>query len=134
MIFLDSSYLIANKIEDDENHLKAIKISVPIVQGKYGEGIVNDYIFDEVVTVTLNKTKKLNCAIEVGNEVKNSCKIIKVDKEIFDSAWKIFKEQKNTMFSFIDCSILALMKFRGIKDIATFDKEFLKAEGINVII
>ena len=57
----------------------------------------------------------------------------KVDREIFDNAWQIFKEQKNTKLSFTDCTILAIMRNEGISNIATFDKDFKKIDGINVI-
>ena len=37
------------------------------------------------------------------------------------------------MFSFTDCTTLALMEKENIKNIATFDKDFKKIKEINVI-
>lgn len=133
MIFLDSSFIIAYKIEDDEHHLRAVALSKSISSEHYGEGIISDYIFDEIVTVIFNRTKKLIYAVQSGNELKKSVSIIGISKDLFNDSWKIFKKQKDTRLSFTDCTILALMKKKRISSIATFDKDFNEIEGITVI-
>ena len=45
----------------------------------------------------------------------------------------IFKEQKVTILSFTDCSIIALMKKEKIRYTATFDGDFLKVENVEVV-
>ena len=52
MIILDSSFLIGYKIEDDQHHEKAKSIMNKIVSGEYGDAIISDYIFDEVIAVS----------------------------------------------------------------------------------
>ncbi|MBI2451666.1 type II toxin-antitoxin system VapC family toxin [Candidatus Pacearchaeota archaeon] len=133
MIFLDSSYLISLKLENDENHDRAVHLMKEITIGEYGSLTISDYIFDEVVTILFAKGKKLSLAIDAGEEIMQFIRIYKVDEEIFQRTWKIFKEQKSTKFSFTDCSIIAIMKKEGIKNIATFDEDFRKVEGISVI-
>lgn len=133
MIFLDTSFIIASKIEDDGNHEKSMEILTEVAQGKISNPVISDYIFDETMTIMLHKTKNLSLAQDLGTILKSAVNIIKVDEKIFESSWNIFKDQKGTHFSFTDCTILALMKEKGIKDIATFDKEFKKIKEINVI-
>lgn len=133
MIFLDSSFLISVEVEYDQNHERAIKIRDDIIRGKYGDTFISDYIFDETITVTFGRTKNLQKAVLVGLRLKASAELLKVDESIFESAWERFQKQKNTKFSFTDCTILSIMDKNEIKNIATFDKDFKKVRGINVI-
>ncbi len=133
MIFLGTSFIVSYKIENDENHEKAAGLMREIITGKYGKPAISDYIFDETVTVVFNKSKKLSIGINIGDELKSSAAIIKIDDSVFEEAWNLFRSQKNTMFSFTDCTTLSLMEKEKIKNIATFDGEFRGVKGINVI-
>lgn len=133
MIVLDSSFIVAFKIENDENHHKASNIMQKIADGVYGEPIISDYVFDEVITVVLVRSKKLFLAIEIGEELRESVKILRIDKSLFEEGWAVFKNQKNSGLSFTDCTIISLMKKNNIKDIATFDSKFIEVEGIAVV-
>ncbi|RLE66049.1 MAG: hypothetical protein DRJ47_03380 [Thermoprotei archaeon] len=59
-------------------------------------------------------------------------KIIKVDEEIFHRAWEIFKEQRDKLWSFTDCTSFAIMEKMNIKTASTFDKHYKQA-GFNTI-
>lgn len=133
MIILDSSFLVSVEVETDQNHERAVEIRNKIIKGDFGELFISDYIFDETVTVTFNKTKDLNKAVEVGEILMGLTEILKVEEKTLEETWKIFKNQKKTMLSFTDCTILALMQEKGIKNLATFDEDFDKIEDINVI-
>lgn len=133
MIFLDTSFLVSLEVETDQNHEKAIKVMDEIISGKFGKLIISDYIFDETVTVTFGKSRDLKKAVMVGTNLQNSAEILKVDERNLEEAWNLFKNQKGTRFSFTDCTILSLMKKEGIKNIATFDRDFENVKEINVI-
>mgnify|MGYP001574466605 FL=1 len=133
MIFIDSSILISAEVETDQNHDNAKKIMEDIIDGKYGMPVISDYVFDETVTVTFGRTGNLEKASLVGEKLKAATKLLKVGDTDFDESWEIFQAQKNTKFSFTDCTILSLMKSNGVRNIATFDKDFKKIKEINVI-
>jgi len=133
MILLDSSLIVAYSNEADENHEKALKIIKDLERGKYGTPIITDYIFDEIVTVMLVKTKNLKKVLELGEALLNSALLFKVDEEIFHLAWNIFKEQRKPRFSFTDCTIIATCKVNGIRNIATFDQDFKRLKGYTII-
>lgn len=133
MIFIDTSVLVSFEVETDQNHESAVELMNNINEGKFGEAIISDYIFDEIVTITLNKSKSLQNAVLIGSSLKSSTRIHKIDKELFEKSWEIFKGQKNTKFSFTDCSILAIMEKERIENLATFDKEFKKIKKIKVV-
>lgn len=133
MIFLDSSFLVSVEVETDQNHERAIKVRDEIIKDKFGKTTISDYIFDETVTVTFGRTRDLKKTILVGMGLRDSAEMLKIDEKNFEEAWKIFKRQKKTDFSFTDCSTIAAMKAKNIKNIATFDEDFKKIKWINVI-
>lgn len=133
MIFLDSSVLVSYEVDGDINHEKAVKLIREIAKGKFGEVFTSDYIFDETITVTFVKAKSLSKAITVGNYIKDSTEVLKVDESIFENAWELFKKQKETKLSFTDCTTLNVMEENKILTIATFDEDFKKIETINVV-
>ena len=133
MIFLDSSVIISYKNADDINHKKALEIFHHISKGKYGKAVISEFIFSEVTTVLALKIN-MDVAVEVGNVLLDAREIeIVKASDVFERAWEIFKEQGNTNFSFVDASILACMELGNIKRIATFDKDFLKIESLDVV-
>jgi predicted nucleic acid-binding protein len=110
MILLDSSFIVAYSNEADENHSKALQIAIDIDKGKYGTPIITDYVFNEVVTVMLIKTKNLLKVVELGETLLNAALLFRIDEEIFSLAWRIFKEQRNPNLSFTDCTSIALCR------------------------
>ena len=132
MIFLDSSFIIACKVADDQNHEKSIKHLHNFIKNNE-EVIISDYIFDEVLTVLFLKTKDLDIAIDAGSTLKSSARLLNMDSSAFNKAWDIFKSQTSTKLSFTDCSSLALMKKEGIRKLATFDDDFRKIKDIEII-
>jgi len=104
-----------------------------IIDGKFGNLIISDYIFDETLTVTFSRSRELKKAVLVGTNLRNSVEILKVDETNLEEAWNLFKDQKDTKFSFTDCTTLSLMNKMGIENIATFDRDFKNVKGINVV-
>jgi len=133
MILLDSSFLIAYLNEADINHAKALRMAKDIDDGKYGPTIITDYIFDEVITVMLYRTRKLKQVAEAGEMLLRANRLFSIDRDTFDLTWGTFKEQKRTMLSFTDCASIAVCRTNGISNVATFDEEFRRSEGLSVI-
>lgn len=133
MILLDSSLIVAYSNEADENHAKALQIVEDLERGKYGTLVITDYIFDEVVTVMLVKTKNLEKVLELGETLLNSTLLFRINEDLFNQAWRLFKEQGKPKFSFTDCTSIAVCRANGISNIATFDEDFLKLGEYNII-
>ena len=133
MILLDSSLIVAYSNEADENHAKALKVVKDIDRGNHGTPVITDYIFDEVVTVMLAKTRDLARAIDLGEKLLNANLLLKIDEELFRLSWKIFGEQGRTIFSFADCTSVAVSRTNGISTIATFDEDFLEVKALKVV-
>jgi len=130
MIMLDTSFVVAYFNTRDQNHDSAIK-TAKILARQNHELYVTDYLFGEIVTVSLVRLKNLEKATHIGKIILEYCNLIHVDKEIFDHAWKIFSEQKLRL-SFVDCTTIVAMKSQKMQQIATFDNDFNNVEGIEI--
>lgn len=133
MILIDSSVLVAYTVENDSNHERAIMVIGQVVNGDFGRAVTSDYIFDETITVTLVRSKSVEKAVAAGNYIKQAIEIFKINEDIFDDSWQMFKNQKGSKFSFTDCSNVSLMKNRNITYLATFDQEFKKVSAIKIV-
>lgn len=131
-IFLDTSFIIAFDNIDDVHHEKARELWKNIENMLLGQYFISDYIFDEIVAVSLRKSKDKTATVLLCEKIIQSIPIINIDKNIFDEAWKIFKETKTNM-NFTDCTSLVLLKLIGSNKIATFDKAFKELNEIEVI-
>lgn len=133
MIFLDSSVIIAYRNEDDARHGEALSLFGELRKGRYAGALVTDYIVLETVTVV----KRLfghEAAVETGDALLNSSDVtVMRSNRLFPNAWREFRARSGTGLSFVDASSLAAMKMAGATRIATFDREFRKVKGIEVV-
>lgn len=133
MIFLDSSAIIAFKNADDIHHKSAVRVFERIANGEYGQAVITEFIFSEVVTVLFLRMD-LETAAAAGRVLEEAEEIsVLAASSLFESGWRVFQEQHGTELSFVDASSIACMLERGIKFIATFDKDFKKVNGVNVV-
>lgn len=133
MIFLDTSFLVAYIVEKDTNHEKAVSLMKEIVEGEHGSAITSEYVFDETVTVVLVRSKSLESAVKTGDLIKESIPVLDVGNNVFEASWKRFRNQKNTKFSFTDCTILEMVESNHLDKLATFDREFEGADNFKVL-
>ena len=131
MIFVDTSLLVAYYNDRDIYHKRAVELIKKAVKGEYGKIYISDYVFDELLTGVLVRTKNHKKAVEIGEVILGSgIEILRVDEKAFLDAFNIFKKLK---MSFTDCTILALAKSYGIDKIMTFDKAFEHINWIKII-
>jgi predicted nucleic acid-binding protein len=133
VILLDSSLIIAYSNEVDENHSKAKKVMEDVAKENYGPPIITDYIFHEVVTIMLLRTKSLAHAITLGETLLGATQLVRIDDDLFDKAWAIFKQQRKNKLSFTDCTTIAVCKANRISNLATFDEDLSKLGILNAI-
>ncbi|MBU6392252.1 MAG: type II toxin-antitoxin system VapC family toxin [Candidatus Micrarchaeota archaeon] len=135
MIFIDTSLIVAYANAEDEFHSRAVEIVTEIDGGKYGMGVITDYIFDEIMTTLLARTRNLKLVVENGNKLLDATLFINlnIDSDIFGSTWKIFKEQQKSRLSFTDCSIIATCRANGIANLATFDRALKESSKLTIV-
>lgn len=125
--FIDTSYIIALEILDDQHHLQALShwnrlISKPIYLS------TTSYVFDEVVTF-FNTRKYHSKALEVGRYLLDSpsVNVVFVSETLFYEGWQYFQKHADKTFSLTDCLSFLVMKKFQINTALTFDKHFSQA-------
>jgi len=126
-VFIDTSYLLALELANDQNHPAAVGHWQQAVKALPGL-VTTSYVFDEVVTF-------FNCrgfhtkAIEVGNTLLRSPSIqmIHVDESLFHDGWLYLIQHQDKDYSLTDCISFVLMQRLGISAAYTFDRHFAQA-------
>lgn len=133
MIVLDASFLVAFLNEDDALHDDAVAAMVRLRAGEWGPALLPEYVFLETVTV-LAARAGLGVAQEEGAHLLRAGEAEVVPcSPYFAEAFEIFRAQRKTRFSFADAAIVAIAKHRGAKRILTFDRDFRKVDGLDVV-
>lgn len=133
--FLDTSFIMALVLNSDANYNKAIKLDYILNEKCF----INNNVLNEVLTLTgrkinIDSAKEIYYNLIDSFEVLNEYNILNYNSENF----KIFEKyiginSNKTKLSFTDSSIILTMKEFEIDSLVTFDKEFKRVEGINLI-
>lgn len=133
MIILDSSFLVAFHNERDAHHARAAEIMDRFLEGEWGDGLILEYVFVEVVTVLAARVD-LAAAVEVGDTLLRAAELEFVPcSEVFLDAYATFRGQGEAGLSLADAAIVAVAHERGVSSVATFDRDFRDVEGITAI-
>ena len=121
-VFVDSNVLIAALRSEDTLHQQAIKTIVALEQQAEAM-VISNLIFLEVVTILSQRVSR-SVAVKAGNDLllHPLVEMIHVTETLQTDTWQIFTAAKNKNISFVDCSIMAVMKAEGVKDLLTFDQ------------
>ena len=131
MILIDANVFIAYYNLNEIHHQSAVSLWEKFEKGEYGEYFITDYVFNEVIGVTLRKLGK-DHAILLGNKIIKSTFMLHMDEHLLQQAWNTFKETQLKL-SLVDCTNLVALETAQSRSIATFDKEFTKIPSLNVI-
>jgi predicted nucleic acid-binding protein len=125
-IFIDTGIFVALHNADDEFHLRSKELMKQALKCDFGRIFTSDYIIDEAVTTALIRTKKHDLAHDLGRSIIESPRITKlwVGEDVFELAWKKFSVFKDKPLSFTDCTSIAIVESKGIKQIMSFDRGF----------
>mgnify|MGYP001569946562 CR=1 FL=1 len=135
-ILLDTSFLIAFDNEKDVHHIKARELWIKIKEKQFGIYFISDYIFDEVISVTMRKKDETRAKI-FGKHIKESLDILNIDSYLFEEAWNLFEKreklsEEDKILNFTDCTNVVLLEFLASNKIATFDRGFEKIDGLEI--
>lgn len=132
MILLDTGFLFALKLEDDENHKPASLIFKNLNWKQYGAIITNSLVVNETMTLANIKTNNDAATHQImwdlfwGKEL--FFKIWEVPlsdyKEIANIMHKYSDQKKNRILSFVDASLIFYAQQFQIQHIISFDQHF----------
>jgi predicted nucleic acid-binding protein len=125
-VFIDTGIFVALHNADDEFHLRSKELMKQALKSDFGRIFTSDYIIDEAVTTALVRTKRHDLAHDLGRSIIESPRITKlwVGEDVFELAWKKFSAFKDKFLSFTDCTSIAIIETRAIKQIMSFDRGF----------
>lgn len=126
-VFLDTGYLLALELSNDQNHRASSKHWRSVVQS-LPPLVTTSYVFDEVVTF-------FNCrgyhakAVEVGDRLLSSPSVqfVHVDENLFREGWQYLQQHGDKEYSLTDCISFVVMKNLRIDTAFAFDKHFAQA-------
>src|SRR5216684_4120011 len=126
-VLLDTGYLLALELSNDQNHRAALKHWRSVMKG-LPRLVTTSYVFDEVVTY-FNSRGYHSKAVEVGNRLLNSPSVqfVHVDEGLFMEGWQYFQQHKDKDYSLTDCISFVVMKRFRIEIAFAFDQHFVQA-------
>lgn len=128
MIFLDTGYFKGLMDVKDRNHKAALKIKNYLDHSKETT-VINTTVLVE----TLNKSVKTGIfADRIYEDIRSKNQIIQLTTEDYLESFAINRWYGNSI-NYSDCTIIRSMMVSAIRDIVTFDSDFEKVSGFNII-
>jgi predicted nucleic acid-binding protein len=133
VIVLDSSFLVAYHNSRDTHHEKAAAVMADLLGGRWGQGLLLEYVFLEVVTVIMAR-RDVAVASTVAGVLLEARELELVPcSGLFLESVETFRSQRDTRLSFVDAAIVNVARASADGHVATFDRDFAGLQGISVI-
>jgi len=132
LVVLDSSFLIGFYNDNDAHHPTASSLMKNFLAGHWGEGLLLEYVYLEVMNVLLVRTD-LSKAVHTSRMLLESEELEFIPcSDYFEDTVQSFSTQSGTKLSFTDCAIATVALKRAGGMVLTFDREFRKVAGIQL--
>jgi len=129
--FADTTYIVATVNIQDREHARAERLSRRLAEGELGNFrlVMTDYIFDEVVTAILTRTRRHDLAARTGRSLNESgaWRLVHLTAADFEASWTMFLDREDKLWSFTDCTSFSLMERLGLRTAIAFDENFTQA-------
>ena len=126
-LFIDTNYLCAYYNKLDSLHEKAKKLFPKLSKFNI---VISNFILLECYTIISQRVSK-NHAITFKEDMHTQkyYRIVWIDKMLEQETWHIFASIKNKNFSYVDASILAILKKEKISHLLSFDTSFAQLQS-----
>ena len=127
IIFVDADAFIALTKQDDSSHKRAKQIFEKL-QDTQVIFVTSNLVFIEVITV-LSQRINHETAVEFINNMKSEDSIFQIERineDTEEKAIQIFIEQKSKNVSFVDCANIAIVRYKDMDGIFSFDSIYKK--------
>jgi len=127
ILFGDSAGWVAVYDDRDKYHAVA-KRAFQDLSGQRVIIVVTDYVVAESITLMRSRLGHAK-AVAFGEWLLLSprVKIIRLDADLWNEAWRFFKMYDDKDFSFTDCASFVVMRRERLRDAFTFDRHFEQA-------
>lgn len=124
MYFLDTTFIVALFVSNDDWHNQAVQVYNKIKGKKL---VISRLVIAETITVLKNKLETKDI-MEIYRNIPNFFHIIE-DNAFYDESMVEFIKYDSTI-SFFDAMYVTLMKKEGTDEIVSFDSDFDKVDNI----
>ena len=127
VVFVDSFAWIA-AINKSDNYHKISLNTIDYLLNRKVKLITSNYVIIETINA-LSKVEFRKAVIEFIGKLKKSpsIEIIRITDEMYDNAWKLYKERMDKDWGITDCTSFEVMRIFNIKKAFTNDKHFEQA-------
>lgn len=133
MVVIDTSFIVAFHNDRDVHHRAARAAMERLLAGAWGPALLPEYVFLEIVTVLLAR-RGLESAVRVAGILLAAAETEFVPcSDYFIDALEEFRSQGKLRLSFADAAIVTIARRRGAEHVATFDADFRKVAGVDVV-
>jgi len=133
VVVLDSSFLVAYHNTRDVHHAAAAHAMLRLLGGEWGQALLLEYVFLEVVTVLLAR-RGLAVAAEVAARLLQAREVDFVPcSDLFFETLVTFRGQSAGRLSFADAAIVTVARRHPPGLVATFDADFRETAGVTVV-
>lgn len=129
-VLVDTGVIVAALNQRAPDHHQAKNGLDAAFSGRYGRVFTTDYVFDEVVTLALKKTRSHETAMVMANTLLGRdgsprlFDMLMMTGAVFREAVDVFGKYTDQALSFTDATTIAFMRRRGIDQVLSFDRGF----------
>ncbi|QLG28918.1 type II toxin-antitoxin system VapC family toxin [Halorarum halophilum] len=129
-VFIDTGVFYAHHDKDASRHDEAHAFFEAMLDGEFGQPFTNDYVFDEVVTLTQRRTRDFDAARTIADRIRgvdpfpDVVSLEFIDQPVFESALEVFETYADHSLSFTDAVSVSHCEQASIDQIASFDDDF----------
>lgn len=129
-VLVDTGVLYADHDEDATRYEHARRAIDAALGGQYGQPFVSDYLYDETVTLTLQRAASFEAARTIGRRIRgvgdypDAFELVHLTESDFDAAVETFEQYHDQSLSFTDATTIALVERRGFDGVLSFDDDF----------
>jgi len=129
-VLVDTGVLYADQDRSATRHEDADAALNAVYDGALGRPYVSEYVFDEVITLTLRRSGSVEAAIDLGRRIRGVdpypqyFELLHLSRDGFDDAVGVFERYDDQHLSFTDAVQIAQYERREIDALLSFDDDF----------
>jgi len=129
-VFVDTGVFYAHHDEDAPRHEAARTAFDELLSGEYGPLYTNDYVLDEVVTLTRKRTGSFAASKTIADRILGRgafptvVDVQYVTRPVVTAALDVYERYDDHDLSFTDGVVVATCETAGIDRVCSFDDDF----------
>ena len=126
-VFLDTPYTIALASANDLFHTRALHLAEEIKRA--GVRLVTTRAVVLEIGNALSRQRYRSAAVKLltALEADPTIEIIPLSEELYDRAWRLYRERPDKEWGLTDCVSFSVMQERGLTEALTTDEHFQQA-------